>query len=191
MSTFVRSALAAAVSVALAAPAAATVLTFDDIGPAAAVPSNYGGLDWSAGAWSFYGQPQPPYTPHSAPFFAYTGQGIPDASTAIRFPTPATFKGAWFAGYDVATVTFQLYLGGSLVHTSATLSPSDTSTFLASGFSGVVDTVIVSSPFQAFYAMDDFTFEPGVVVGVPEPETSALMLVGLGAIGWLARRRKA
>ena len=44
----------------------------------------------------------------------------------------------------------------------------------------------------AGYAIDNLRFGKSgqvIVPGVPEPETYAMMLLGLGAIGWLARRR--
>jgi hypothetical protein len=115
-------------------------------------------------------------------------RGSTDESTAIHFPTPVTFEGAYFAGYDIAPVTFQLSLGGALVATSATLTPSATPVFLSSGYSGLVDTVIVASPRHNFFVMDDFTFNQASTV--PEPETWALMLAGFVAIGLLRRPRK-
>ena len=46
----------------------------------------------------------------------------------------------------------------------------------------------------AGFAIDNLMFGQAgqvVVPGVPEPETYALMLLGLGVVGWAARRRKA
>jgi hypothetical protein len=65
------------------------------------------------------------------------------------------------------------------------LALSDTPTFLSSGYDGIVDTVIVSSGDPSFVSMDDFTFTQPV----PEPETYALMLAGLGVVSFVARRR--
>ena len=40
------------------------------------------------------------------------------------------------------------------------------------------------------FTASNVAFEVAQVTPVPEPETYALMLAGLGAIGWIARRRK-
>ena len=92
-----------------------------------------------------------------------SGFGDADAATAIALGDGKTFQGAWFAGYDDVDVTFKLYEHGALVATSATLDTSATPTWLASGYTGLVDEVIVSSagPGRAF-AMDDFAFAAAV-----------------------------
>jgi hypothetical protein len=189
VSPSVRSAAAAAAfGLMLSAASAQQVLSFDDIGPGGLVPADYGGLDWSAGTWSYFGFAQPPYTPHSGAFRAYVAFESPDDASTIRFPTPAVFDGAWFSGYDVATVSFQLFRDGSLVATSAPLVPTEAPTFLSSGYTGAVDTVIVSAGGQTYYTMDDFSFRS--VPAIPEPGTYLLMLVGFAVIGlFLARRR--
>jgi len=42
-----------------------------------------------------------------------------------------------------------------------------------------------------FVAIDDLQFDTKTVNGIPEPETYALILAGLGVVGFMARRRKA
>ena len=165
--------------------ASATVLTFDDLGADGVVPMNYGGLDWSASSWFAFGAPQQPYTAHSGDYRVAADFEAADSSTTISFGTPASFQGAWFAGLQGATVTFQLYLAGALVATSATLDPGETPQFLASGYSGLVDKLVVASPSQGSYVMDDFSF----TAAVPEPQTYALLLAGLCALSIAARRR--
>lgn len=181
-----KAALAAAL--ALAGPlAGATVLTFDDIGADGAVPLNYGGLDWSAAGWSVFAGEQEPYTAHSGSFRAATNWGVDDAASEVRFAKPTVFDGAWFAGLGGATVRFDLYLGGQLVASSATLDPDATPRFLASGWSGAVDAVRVSSPWHASYVMDDFSFQGAPV---PEPQTVLMLAAGLALLQLALRRRR-
>ncbi len=173
---------ALALAIAFAAPWAAadtTVLGFDDLTSAGALPAGYGGLDWSGSSWLAFEGPQAPYTAHSGSWRVATDFGSSDADSSIRFTEPSVFVGAWFAGYGEATVTVQMYLQGSLVATSPTLAPSETPSFLASGYTGLVDRLVFASPQQAFYAMDDFSFE---AAPVPEPQAWLLMAGGLALL---------
>ena len=166
--------------------ASATVLTFDDIATDGFVAANYGGLDWSAGDWFAFGGEQAPFTPHSGSVRIASGFGDADAATAIGLGAGQIFQGAWFAGYDDVDVTFKLYEHGTLVATSATLATSATPTWLASGYSGQVDEVIVSSADQGAWVLDDLTFS----AAVPEPGSMALVTSGLLALAAVARRRR-
>jgi hypothetical protein len=177
---------------ALCAPfASATVLTFDDItGPDgyAAVPGNYGGLDWSDAGLSVFTGAQAPFTAHSGEGRVTTDwiDGGPIAST-IRFLAPTMFDGAWFAGYSDSSVRFDLYAGGQLVASSALLQLSDAPAFLDAGWHRAIDTVVVFSGAQASYVMDDITFN--TAADVPEPGALALVLAGLGLVGSMRLHR--
>ncbi len=172
-------------------------LDFENLDPSPAsfdvIPSTYMGFTFSG--W-FYG-PDTLYTPASGVidlFTDYADPGNPDGyvitvNNSISSASPFIFHGASFSGYS--GVTFELYRSGSLVHTSATLPDAPDvdpylPTFLASGYGLAVDTVKVSG-VQGFYAMDDFQY---VAAPVPEPAAYAMLMMGLLAIGGIARRRR-
>jgi len=185
MKSSIRALLAGAALVAWLPSAMATVLSFDDLTQDGSLPLNYGGLDWSAAGWTVFTTPAAPYTPQSGNGRVATGFLAEDASSLIRFTKPGTFDGAYFAGLGGATLSFELFLNGAKVHSSTVLDPSATPSFLASGYAGLIDAVVVKSANHGEFAMDDFTFTQAV----PEPQTYALLIGGLFVVGRLARRR--
>jgi hypothetical protein len=179
------------------ASAGVTVVTFDDLTGSGQLADGYGGITWN-GDWSYYDAPQGQYTPASGAeriFNSPNGGGDYVQDDAFNFTHPVVFKGAYFSGYDITDVTFLLYDGGTLVGTSSSLAPSATPTFLSSGYSGLVDKVVVNdSGYEGlfdYYVMDNVTFQTG---GIPEPATWAMTLLGVAMIGGglrMARRERA
>jgi hypothetical protein len=171
----------------LAVPAGAqTVLTFDDIQVCTGIPPLfvYAGVDFN-GEFSCYDFPQEPYTAHSGSGRLYD---LTSRAT-FHFLSPTTFSGAWFSGFESATVQFELFLEGVLVGSSTTLRTSRTPTFLDAAYGGPVDAVSVLSNQPDFFVMDDVTF--GAPTTVPEPATLLLVATGLlGIAGMVYRRRR-
>ena len=172
-----------AVLLTCATTAGATVVTFDDLSGDGVVPDGYAGITWN-GQWSYTDGVQSPYTPASPPTRVY--DGLPAGQ--FNFSAPVTFDGAYFSGFEDATVQFQLYLGGSLVGTSGVLAPSSTPSFLTSGYSGAVDEVRVVSPRANFFVMDDVTFN-SIAAAIPEPATWTMLLLGFFGLGAALRAR--
>lgn len=173
---------------------AATVVNFDDLTGSGVVADGYGGIVWG-GAWHYYDAPNDnTFTPTSGLERVYTEYALNQsgvlADVAFKFAAPVQFDGASFAGGVYPGVTFNLYLAGALVGTSATLTQTIVPAFLASGYGGDVDEVRVTG-YSGYYAMDDVTYRPGVGGAVPEPATWALMIVGFGMAGMGLRRRGA
>jgi len=166
--------------------ASATVVTFDDLGADGLVPADYAGLDWSGSSWFQYAGEQAPYTPHSGDRRATLGFDGGSATSAIGFLTPSTFQGAWFAGFQGVNVAIDLYFGGQLVASTATLDLGDNPAFLGSGYNGLVDRLVFRSNDPAFFVMDDLSFASAV----PEPASGALALGGLAVAALVIRRRR-
>jgi hypothetical protein len=167
----------------LVAPARAEVLTFDELTGQGTMPSPHQGtIVWEEGVWSFYDQVQPPYTAKSGSTRLFASPRDPTPSW--DFTTPVVYLGSWFAGYADATVRMDLYLGGLLKATTGTLSPAETPVFLATGYGGFVDRVVVTTPRPDFWVMDDLTFERASPVA--EPPSAWHLAVAFGALILLA-----
>lgn len=198
--------LAATAALACFVPAAsAEVLNFDDLTGTVGFTTPYHGFtftynqgprtapcDYCLGSWywsddnidkDYY---KTPSTSLSTDFQDDTFTPVYGDSQAILAAAPVIFDGAWFTALDDAIdITFKLYRSGALVGTSTMqLDYADPSTYLASGYTGLVDKIVVEG-YQGYFAMDDFTFQ-----AVPEPSTYALILAALGGMGLVARRRK-
>lgn len=107
---------------------------------------------------------------------------------------PFTFDGAWFSGTEVQSnpvqVSYKLYNDAvdpiNPVHQSALTSLPLTdgpALFVASGWTEPITRIVIYG-HSGYYGMDDFTATP-----VPEPATYALLLAGMGVVGFAARRR--
>jgi len=199
MFKMIRAGVAAAVVVGLMpVVASASVLTFDDL------PSgnhfflaDYNGFQFgdnqlATNAWFHTDIPDAQYSAVSGSTYVatdaalYPGQQPLQATMPITSATDFVFNGAFFSGYD--TVEYKLYLNGSLVYTSAqsaTLSPA--AIYVSSGYSGLVDSVVVLGT-QGYYAMDNFTYNE--TAAVPEPGTPALLMVGAAFLGIVSRKKR-
>ena len=62
----------------------------------------------------------------------------------------------------------------------------DTVTFVLHGATGLTAADVGHVSFQYGTALT----EPNITTMIPEPETYAMLLAGLGLLGWHARRRK-
>jgi hypothetical protein len=198
MRLFRKVATAATLSIAALGAAQATTLNFDELSTPAAydvMPSPYSGFSFTG--WYF--GVDTVYTPASGTIDLFTDYANPNdpgayviinTNNQITSATPVIFDGAAFSGYS--GVTFELWHGATLVHTSTSLPDAPGAdpylpTFLASGYSGQVDKVVVSG-VQGYYSMDDFTFHQPTLP-IPEPDTGALLLAGLGVLVAVGRRR--
>lgn len=174
--------LMVAAALILAAPlASSTVLNFDDLRGQAQL-TNYGGLTFID--WSYFDYEQSPYTAASGNVRIYNSVN----ENAFGRDEAFTFQGANFAGEAGVSVRFDMFLDGAYVASSGVLLMSDTPTFLASGYTGLLNSVTVSSNKPDFFVLDDLTFNEAAPV--PEPGSLALLFGAMGVLGVTARRRR-
>jgi hypothetical protein len=182
---------------ALVAPASAAPLTidFEDVvapGAYTYLAPGYQGFTWSGGAgssswvitdstdsfsWGFSG-----VTAHSGKNYAWSN-GAVDLSLASG---PFDFNGFWArAGGGSFTATAHGFVGSTETYTQ-TFTVSDVYQQFTFNFLGI-DTLTITDQGTNLLVDD---IQVNATAPIPEPETYAMMLAGLGLLGVVARRRK-
>jgi len=184
--------------------AADTLITFDDIPQAnyyfGDIPANYKNLSWTnlqyinpfhASGWSNSGAGNGIV---SLSYDATSSSGVP---AEIQSTTPFTLNSAYFAANwnDGLSITVKGELAGAIVHTQTFMVDTTGSTREFFNWQNI-DTVLITatggthhsslSSSGTSFAIDNLIINSPV----PEPETYAMLLAGLGLVGFMARRRK-
>jgi hypothetical protein len=169
--------------------ATASVLYFDDIINTvgeAPIPNGYGGFNWN-NFWVIHRS----YWPGSGydlgcvspDYVAFNGYGDP----ALLADGLFDFNGAYFtsAWTESMGVRIQGYLGASLQYDTTVTVVNTGPTWYTLNYLGV-DRLDFASVNGAHFAMDNFTYNAGVI---PAPGAILLGSIGAGLVGWLRRRR--
>lgn len=175
----------------------ATVIDFDDLGAGVVVGASYAGLGVTfvnAETAPFGGLPggTPPMAIVHDTLFSTFG---PADSIIATFAAPVTSVS--LTGIDVGAAGFLMtaydaLIGGSVVDTDSFIGVGigvgdfHTLTLTGSGILRVEFSQVVAGAESDGIAFDTLVFDGAV----PEPGTSALLMLGLAAAGALSRRRR-
>lgn len=178
-----------------AAQAAQTVITFEDINTVSTTSPLYatGGVDdgyngisgWSlvGQAWEFL---------DGTDIGAIGVRSFYGSSGELSFDNaPVVFEGTHFQSYAADPVnhpaSIELYYQGLLVHSILDPLAPMGMVWVSSGYSGLVDAIYIRGGGEGF-SIDNLTYS---TAAVPEPETYAMLLVGLGLISLMKPGQRA
>ena len=108
----------------------------------------------------------------------------------ISFTAPVIFNSAYYSPWGgVHDHSFRLFNGETLVYEGQATDPdSDGLMYMVrSSYTGTVDRIVFYGSSDGT-VIDDFSYT--TLAAVPEPQSGALMLAGLGLLGLVARRKR-
>lgn len=194
--------LAIAVSIAAASlSASATVINFDDFQQESWINNGYGSLNWSNfRVLNGHQLPQSGYFNGmvSEKNVAYNANGFPASfSSGSAFTFNSLYLTA--AWNDDLNLKISGYRNGTLVNETSFLLSTASPILKTLNWTNI-DTVefVTSGGIHhggysgqgTHFAADNLTINEPVISAVPEPETYAMLLAGVGLLGGIARRRK-
>ena len=187
--TFLGGAIAAAL--ALATPAGAVTINFDNLSTPAAVTNQYAEATFSAASGSVIVLGSAATFNTSVPNFICSSACVTDFF--INFTAPVNNLTFLSLGDDAAGTTGLIDVFGSSGLLATVNLVTDGSPFVPdlidlSGFANVTAITIRNITDPGGLGFDDFTFNVGATTSTPEPASSALLAGGLLALG-LRRRR--
>lgn len=169
----------------------ATVITFEDVDVhygssplygTADVADGYGGLSGWHNVGQVWGASH-----DSGINEAIDGKWFNGTTGELVFDdAPVVFTGTYYKSYNATDLitSIELYYQGTLVHSLLDPQAATNLVWLASGYNGLVDKILIRGGNEGF-AIDNFTYS---VAAVPESATLALLLPGLALI-WMQRHR--
>ncbi|MBB3166964.1 PEP-CTERM sorting domain-containing protein [Simiduia aestuariiviva] len=176
----------------------ASVIDFDDRGNGY-LPSDYAGLDWGTMKFGvvtdtpFQSTHGNSYGSPSGESALYNSNGV---DQSVEFGSTVDFQGAFFSAwangddygsYGATSITINGFLAGSLVG-SKTMSLSATKyDWFDVNLFGVDKLEFVTSGFEKWWVMDDFTYD-AATASVPEPNSGLILFAGVFAL--LLSRKK-
>lgn len=180
-------AVASALSVSVSANANTTI-TFDDLtsGYFVQINNGYSGFNWdNFYATSGSGNPSTGYYTGivSSPNVAFNGFGNPSSfysETAFNLISMEVTK-AWYEGIT----HFDGYVGNTITYSMDVFSTTAGPKLATFNWNGLNKLTMSDGNGTNQTVIDNLT-----VAAVPEAETYSMMLLGLGMLGFMARRRK-
>jgi hypothetical protein len=169
-------------------PLFGTLVSFDDVATGSALVANhYAGVGIASIANTL--GPSLGYYASSQSGINYVGTGPSTgwaADILVEFSSLQAAVGIGIAG--PTTLTFQMLDASMNLLEGYSLSTTPSNTYYY--INRLANDTKYLRVAGNFVAIDDLQFDTKTVVSVPEPETYALLLAGLGIVGYMARRRR-
>lgn len=117
----------------------------------------------------------------------FSGQFSFDDASLVVNSVNLSFLNETYTETNADATPEAAFANGTFLGLSFTVESSDPTFSLVPGFSSVADAYFGYTPSTGISGFGSVTY---TLMPVPEPETYAMLLAGLGLVGWAARRNR-